>query len=240
MPSQLHRPVLVVEDDPAQRAALAEWLAAEGGFAVEEAGTAAEAEARLTEPDAPGCDAVLLDLGLPDGDGCDLCLRLRRRGLAVPVVMLTGADAEADVLRGLAAGADDYVAKPYRPAELLARLRARLRAFDAGLDAPRAVGPYEFRPALRLLVERASGRRVELTEKEAALLLRLHRARGEPVPRQALLGEVFGYAASAAVDTHTLETHAYRLRQKMEPDPAAPSLLLTAGGGTYRLARPEG
>jgi DNA-binding response OmpR family regulator len=231
------RPVLVVEDDPSQRATLAAWLAADGGgFAVEEAGSAAEAEARLAAPDAARCDAVLLDVGLPDGDGCALGLRLRRRGLAAPVILLSGADGEADVVRGLAAGADDYVAKPYRPAELLARLRAQLRAFDAGPDAPRAVGPYEFRPATRLLIERATGRRVPLTAKEAALLLRLCRAGGAPVARRALLGEVFDYAAAAAVDTRTLETHVYRLRQKIEADPATPSLLLMAGRGMYRIA----
>jgi DNA-binding response OmpR family regulator len=233
------RPVLVVEDDPSQRAALAEWLAAGGAFAVEEASSAAEAEARLGAPDAARCDAVLLDVGLPDGDGCALCLRLRRRGLAAPVIMLTGADREADVVRGLAAGANDYVAKPYRPAELLARLRAQLRIFDAGPDAPLAVDGYDFRPSAALLVERGTGRRVQLTEKEAALLLRLCRAGGAPVVRRVLLEEVWGYAA-AAVDTHTLETHVYRLRQKIEADPAEPSLLLTAGAGMYRLTRWEG
>jgi DNA-binding response OmpR family regulator len=122
----------------------------------------------------------------------------------------------------------------------LARLRARLRAFDAGLDAPRAVGPYEFRPAPRLLVERASGRRVALTAKEAALLLRFHRARGAPVPRQALLEEVFDCAPAAAADTHTLATHVYRLRRKLEVDPANPSLLLADAAGMYRLAPPGG
>jgi DNA-binding response OmpR family regulator len=158
------------------------------------------------------------------------------------VIMLTGAGAEADVVRGLAAGADDYVVKPYRPAELLARLRAQLRVFDAGPGAPLAVDGYDFRPSAALLVERATGRRVQLTEKEAALLLRLCRARSEPVARAVLLKEVFGYAAAAvaAADTHTLETHVYRLRQKIEVDPAKPSLLLMAGHGTYRIARLEG
>jgi DNA-binding response OmpR family regulator len=233
------RPLLVIEDDASLRATLADWLAAGGGFAVAEAASAAEAEARLGTPDAACYDAVLLDVDLPDGDGCELCLRLRRRGLAVPVIMLTGADAEADVVRGLAAGANDYVTKPYRPAELLARLRAQLRTFDAGPGARLAVGAYEFRPARRLLVERANGRWVPLTDKEAALLLRLCRARGEPVARRALLEEVWGYAA-AAVDTHTLETHVYRLRRKIEADPAKPAVLLTVEGGMYRVAAPEG
>jgi DNA-binding response OmpR family regulator len=232
------RPLLVVEDDPSQRATLVDCLAAGGGFAVEEAGCAAEAEARLAAPDAARYDAVLLDVDLPDGDGCELCARLRRRGLRAPVIMLSGAAGEADVARCLAAGANDYVAKPFRPAELLARLRAQLRAFDAGPDAPLAVGPYDFRFAARLLVERASGRRVPLTGKEAALLLRLCRARGQPVARRTLRDEVWGHHA-AAVNTHTVETHVYRLRRKIEAEPAKPALLLTVPGGMYRLARPE-
>jgi DNA-binding response OmpR family regulator len=240
------RPVLVVEDDASQRATLADWLAAGGAFAVDEAASATEAEARLglAAPDAARCDAarydaVLLDVDLPDGDGCELCARLRRRGLRAPVIMLSGAAGEADVARCLAAGANDYVAKPFRPAELLARLRAQLRTFDAGPDAPLAVDGYDFRPSAGLLVERATGRRVELTDKESALLLRLCRASGAAVARRVLLEEVWGYAA-AAVDTHTIETHVYRLRQKIEADPAKPSLLLTVPGGMYRLARREG
>jgi DNA-binding response OmpR family regulator len=226
------RPVLIVEDDAALRAALAEHLLAEGGLLPGEAGTVAEAEALLGAADARW-DAVLLDLGLPDGDGRDLCARLRRAGRRMPVIMLTGLDGEADVVRGLEAGADDYLAKPFRAGELLARLRARLRVFDEGEDAVFAVGPYELRPAARLLLDRArAGRKVRLTGKEAAILKRLHRAGGRPVPRQALLDEVWGY--SAAVTTHTLETHVYRLRQKIEAAPARPRLLLTESGG-YRL-----
>ena len=226
------RPILVVEDDAALRATLAEQLAMDGGFSVAEAATAAEAAARLADADAR-CDAVLLDVGLPDGDGRDLCARLRRDGRRMPVIMLTGADAEADVVRGLDAGANDYVAKPFRAGELLARLRAQLRVFDDTEDAVFAIGPWQFRPSAKLLLEPARGRKVRLTDKECRILKHLHRAGGRPVPRPALLGEVWGYAA--AVETHTLETHIYRLRQKkMEPDPSSPRLLLTDAGG-YRL-----
>jgi DNA-binding response OmpR family regulator len=241
MPSA--RPVLVVEDDAALRASLCERLAADGGFAAAAAGTASEAEARLADQtaaryDATRYDAMLLDIGLPDGDGCELCARLRRCGLRVPVIMLSGADGEADVVRGLAAGADDYVTKPYRFEELLARLRAQLRTFDAGLHAPFAVGAYYFWPSGRQLVERATGRRVRLCGKEAALLLRLCRAGGAPVARRVLLEEVWGY--SAAAETRTLTTHLYSLRQKIEAEPAKPAVLLTVGAGTYRIVRPDG
>jgi DNA-binding response OmpR family regulator len=225
------RPILIVDDDRALRATLAEQLTLDGEFTVTEAGTAAEAEAAITTRDAR-YDAIILDVGLPDGDGRDLCARLRRQGVKVPILMLTGADEEADVVRGLDAGANDYIPKPFRLAELLARLRAQLRLFDNSEDAVFTIGPYTFRPAAKLLLEGARNRKIRLTEKEAAILKYLYRAGPRPVGRQVLLNEVWGY--NAAVTTHTLETHVYRLRQKIEPDPQRARLLVTEGGG-YRL-----
>ena len=225
------RPILIVEDDAALRATLAEQIALAGEFHVTEAGTLTEAEAALGAEGAR-FDAVLLDIGLPDGDGRELCAKLRRDGKRMPVIMLTGADAEQDVVRGLDAGANDYVAKPFRLGELLARVRAQLRVFDNSEDAVFAIGPYVFRPAAKLLLEPARNRKIRLTDKEGAILKYLYRAGGKPVPRQVLLNEVWGY--NSAVTTHTLETHIYRLRQKIEPDPAQLRLLLTEGGG-YRL-----
>ena len=229
------RPILIVDDDPDLRQMLAEQLALEGEFAAVGAGTLAEAERHLAAPDAR-FDAVLLDVGMPDGDGRDFCIRLRRQGYKMPVLMLTGSDAERDVVRGLESGANDYIAKPFRLAELLARLRAQLRTFENSEDAAFSIGPYTFRPSAKLLVDPARNRRIRLTEKEAAILKFLYRAGSRPVARQVLLGEVWGY--NAAVTTHTLETHIYRLRQKIEPDPGHSRLLLTEGGG-YRLD-PEG
>src|SRR5918997_6356024 len=225
------RPVLIVEDDAALRATLAEQIALSGEFRAVEAGTAAEAAAELDAGDAR-FDAILLDVGLPDGDGREFCAKLRRAGKRMPVIMLTGADAEQDVVRGLDAGANDYVAKPFRPNELLARVRAQLRVFDNSEDAVFTVGPYMFRPAAKLLLEPARNRKIRLTDKESNILKFLYRAAGRPVPRQVLLNEVWGY--NSAVTTHTLETHIYRLRQKIEPDPSRTRLLLTEGGG-YRL-----
>ena len=229
------RPILIVDDDPDLRQMLAEQLALEGEFAAVGAGTLAEAERLLAAPDAR-FDAVLLDVGMPDGDGRDFCIRLRRLGHKMPILMLTGSDAERDVVRGLESGANDYIAKPFRLAELLARLRAQLRTFENSEDAAFSIGPYTFRPSAKLLVDPARNRRIRLTEKEAAILKFLYRAGSRPVARQVLLGEVWGY--NAAVTTHTLETHIYRLRQKIEPDPGHSRLLLTEGGG-YRLD-PEG
>ncbi len=225
------RPILIIDDDALLRDTLVEQLAQEGEFAPFGAGSLAEADAMLAEKSAR-FDALILDVTLPDGDGCDYCLGLRRGGLHVPIIMLTGSDAEADVVRGLDAGANDYVGKPFKLAVLLARLRAQLRIFDNSEDAVFGIGPYVFRPAVKQLQDPAHNRRIRLTEKEAAILKFLYRAGSRTVPREVLLNEVWGYHAS--VSTHTLETHIYRLRQKIEADPAHARLLLTEAGG-YRL-----
>ncbi len=225
------RPILIVDDDVALREALLEQLQLDGEFTVAEAGTISAAEGLLTGKDSR-FDAIILDVSLPDGDGRDLCASLRKQGLRMPIIMLTGSDDEADVVRGLDAGANDYIAKPFRLAELLARLRAQLRIFENSEDAVFTIGPYTFRPSAKLLHEPVKNRRIRLTEKEAAILKYLYRAGTRPVARQVLLNEVWGY--NAAVTTHTLETHIYRLRQKIEPDPSNARLLVTEGGG-YRL-----
>jgi DNA-binding response OmpR family regulator len=224
------RPILVVDDDTPLRTALIEQLELDGEFAPQEADCLAAAEAVLDT--GVRFDAVILDVGLPDGDGRDFCRKLRERGLKAPVIMLTASAEEGDVVRGLDSGANDYIAKPFRINELLARLRAQMRAFETSEDAVFQIGPYSFRPSARQLLDQ-NGRRIRLTDKEAAILKYLYRAGDRPVSRQLLLGEVWGY--NAAVTTHTLETHIYRLRQKIEPDPAVSRLLITEGGG-YRLS----
>ncbi|MCW8306927.1 response regulator transcription factor [Acidiphilium sp. PA] len=228
-----HHPILIVDDDRALRATLSEQLQAGNEFAPTEAGTIAEAEAILAKGDQR-FDAIILDVGLPDGDGRGFCARLRKAGMKIPIIMLTGSAEEQDVVRGLDSGATDYVAKPFRLAELLARLRAHLRNFESSEDAVLQIGPYTFRPAMKLLHEPVKNRRIRLTDKEAAILKYLYRAGGKSVGRQILLNEVWGY--NAAVTTHTLETHVYRLRQKIEPEPNQARLLITEGGG-YRLSQ---
>ncbi|HTR17323.1 MAG TPA: response regulator transcription factor [Acetobacteraceae bacterium] len=225
------RPILIVDDDQTLREELAAQLQVDGEFAVAEASAIAEAEEKIKAQGAR-FDALILDVTLPDGDGRDLCASLRRQGLRMPIIMLTGSDDEADVVRGLDSGANDYIAKPFRLNELLARLRAQLRIFENSEDAVFTIGPYTFRPSAKLLQEPVRNRRIRLTEKEAAILKFLYRAGTRPVARQVLLNEVWGY--NAAVTTHTLETHIYRLRQKIEPDPTNARLLVTEGGG-YRL-----
>jgi DNA-binding response OmpR family regulator len=225
------RPILIVEDDEDFCQTLAEHLNHDGGFAVVTAASLEAADAALNTNDAR-FDAIILDIGLPDGDGRDYCARLRRQGHHIPVIMLTGADDEADVVRGLDSGANDYIVKPFRSNELLARLRTQLRLFENSEEAVFSVGPYTFRPSRKLLQDAATKRRIRLSGKEAAILKFLYRSDARPVDRQVLLREVWGY--NPAVTTHTLETHIYRLRQKMEVIPANPSLLVTEYGG-YRL-----
>jgi DNA-binding response OmpR family regulator len=227
------RPVLIVEDDETLRNMLTEYLEETSEFVVSTAADIEAADKVLANEDAH-FDAIILDIGLPDGDGRDYCARLRRAGHSMPIMMLTGAIEETDVVRGLDSGACDYIAKPFRASELLARLRAQLRNFDRSEQVVFPVGPYTFRPAKKLLHDTAKNRRIRLTDKETAVLKYLYRS-DTAVNRQILMHEVWGY--NSAVTTHTLETHIYRLRQKIESDPAHPALLVTEGGG-YRL-RPE-
>ncbi|QNT78692.1 response regulator transcription factor [Entomobacter blattae] len=225
------RPVLVVDDDQALRDMLKEQLQHGGEFSVHDAATLAEARA-LLGTSSNRYDSIILDVSLPDGDGRDFCKTLRKEGKRIPIIMLTGSDDEVDVVKGLDAGANDYIAKPFRIAELLARLRAQMRIFENSEDAVFNIGPYVFRPSAKTLQDAKQNKRIRLTEKEASILKFLYRADTRAVPRQVLLNEIWGY--NSAVTTHTLETHIYRLRQKIEPDPASATLLITEGGG-YRL-----
>jgi DNA-binding response OmpR family regulator len=227
-----NRRVLVVEDDEALRKILAEIFTGEHHYTVVEAATLAEADKALEDEDQRP-DVIVLDIGLPDGDGSDYCTKLRLAGFKMPIIILTGADGEADVVRGLSSGANDYIAKPFRAAELAARLQAQLRTFDNSEDAVFALGQFVFHPAKGQLRDVIKKRVVRLTGKEVGLLKFLHRAEAG-VDRQVLLTQVWGY--NSGITTHTLETHIYRLRQKIETDPANPTLLISVAGG-YRLAK---
>ena len=220
--------VLIVDDDQDLREALSEQFERHEGFSISTAPTAMEG---VSKAEAEKPDLVILDVELPDMDGRDACKLMRRHGVRSPIIMLTGQDTDADAILGLDAGANDYVTKPFKFSVLLARVRAHLRTFEQSEDATFKVGPYEFRPAAKLLIDEVD-RKVRLTEKETNILKYLYRAAGKPVSRDELLSEVWGYNAN--VTTHTLETHIYRLRQKIEQDPTNARLLLTETGG-YRL-----
>ena len=179
-------------------------------------------------------DVIILDVGLPDMDGREVCRLMRRNGVTSPIIMLTGADTDADTILGLDAGANDYITKPFRLGVLLARLRAHIRQHERSDDAVFSIGPYTFQPANKLLVDSDddNNKKVRLTDKETAILKYLYRAGDKVVSRDTLLDEVWGY--NAGVTTHTLETHVYRLRQKIEAEPSEVKILITEPGG-YRL-----
>jgi DNA-binding response OmpR family regulator len=220
--------ILIVDDDADLREALAEQLELNEEFRATEASTAAEGLRLGREMKS---DLILLDVDLPDMDGREACRRLREAGVRTPVIMLTGASTESDTVQGLEAGANDYVTKPFHVAVLLARIRAHLRSHEQSEDAVFRIGPYEFRPAAKVLID-PKNKKIRLTEKETNILKYLYRSGSKPVPREELLTEVWGY--NAGVTTHTLETHVYRLRQKIEPNPGEAKLLVTEAGG-YRL-----
>ena len=223
--------ILLVEDDEALRESLAEQLRLHEEFETLEANSAA-AVLELTK--SQRFDLILLDIGLPDMDGREVCRLLRRNGLKTPIIMLTGADTEADTILGLDSGANDYITKPFRLGVLLARIRAQLRQHELTEDAVFPIGPYSFQPGAKLLLDHETKKKIRLTEKETSILKYLYRAGDKVVGRDVLLDEVWGY--NAAVATHTLETHIYRLRQKIEADPSNAQILITETGG-YRLSR---
>jgi DNA-binding response OmpR family regulator len=222
------RTVLLVDDDDELRDSLRDQLALHDEFEILTASTAAQG---VDIAKKERLDLVLLDVGLPDMDGREACKLMRKNGLKSPIVMLTGNAADADVILGLDAGANDYVTKPFKFAVLLARIRAQLRQHEQSEDAVFTIGHYSFKPASKMLIDE-KGSKVRLTEKETSILKYLYRAGEKVVTREVLLHEVWGYNAN--VTTHTLETHIYRLRQKVEKDPSNAELLVTEMGG-YKL-----
>lgn len=220
--------LLVVDDDQDLRETLAEQLALYDEFQVATAETAGAAIAAVK---AERIDLAIMDVGLPDMDGREAVKSMRRGGFRSPIIMLTAQGSEADTVLGLESGANDYVTKPFKFAVLLARIRAQLRQYEASEDAVFQIGPYTFRPGSKLLTTE-KGSKLKLTEKETAILRYLYRAGQKVVGRDILLQEVWGYNSN--VTTHTLETHIYRLRQKIEADPSRARILVTEPGG-YKL-----
>ncbi len=222
------RKILIVDDDDDLRDSLLEQLALHDEFDVIAAENASEGISMAKEGHI---DLVLFDVGLPDMDGREAVKQLRKNGFSSPILMLTANDSDADQILGLDAGANDYITKPFKFAVLLARIRAQLRQHEQSEDAVFTIGPYTFKPASKILVDQ-SGAKIRLTEKETSILKYLYRIGEKVVTRDVLLHEVWGY--NAGVTTHTLETHIYRLRQKIEQDPSSAELLVTEAGG-YKL-----
>ncbi len=220
--------ILLVDDDEDLREALGEQLLMTEDFDVFEAVDGHDAMAKIK---AGFYDLVILDVGLPDTDGRELCRVMRKQGVKCPIIMLTGHESDSDTILGLDAGANDYVTKPFKFPVLLARIRAQLRQHEQSEDVIFQLGPYVFKPSMKLLLAEDQSK-IRLTEKETNILKFLYRSTDGVVARDVLLHEVWGY--NAGVTTHTLETHIYRLRQKIEPDPSNACLLVTESGG-YRL-----
>jgi DNA-binding response OmpR family regulator len=224
------RKILLVDDDAELSEALIDQLSLYDEFALAHA---ASATAGIQAAREGHLDLVIMDVGLPDMDGREAVKLMRKSGLRAPIIMLTGQSTDSDAILGLEAGANDYVVKPFRFAVLLARIRAHLRQHAQSEDATFSIGRYTFRPAAKMLLD-VGGAKIRLTEKETAILKYLYRAGDRIVTRDILLSEVWGY--NSGVTTHTLETHIYRLRQKIERDPSHAELLVTESGG-YKLAR---
>jgi DNA-binding response OmpR family regulator len=222
------RQILIVEDDPELRGALSEQLSLYEEFEAVAVGNGSEG---MQAAKTGQIDLVIMDVGLPDIDGREAVRILRKNGFKAPIIVLTGHDTDSDAILGLDSGADDYITKPFRFAVLLARIRAQLRQHETSEYAVFTIGPYTFRPGSKLLIN-PKGSKIHLTEKESSILRYLYRAGQRPVSREKLLQEVWGY--NSGVTTHTLETHIYRLRQKIERDAADPALLLTESAG-YKL-----
>lgn len=220
--------ILLVDDEEDLRDALAEQLLITGEFLIEQASSARETLEQIGRQDF---DIIILDIGLPDTDGRELCRIMRKQNVKCPIIMLTGQDSDADTILGLDAGANDYVTKPFKFPVLLARIRSQIRQFEQTEDANFLLGAYIFKPAQKFLLK-DDGRKIRLTEKETNILKYLLRAENATVQRAVLLHEVWGY--NAGVTTHTLETHIYRLRQKIELDPSQAKLLVTESGG-YKI-----
>ena len=222
------RKILICDDDSDLREALVEQLSLYEEFETTAVDGATKAiHIARSEP----IDLMIMDVGLPEMDGREAVKLLRKSGFKAPIILLTGHDGESDTILGLEAGANDYVTKPFKFAVLLARLRAHLRQHEQTEDAVFSIGRYTFRPSAKLMVDEKGGK-VRLTEKETAILKYLYRTGDKAVSRDVLLHEVWGY--NSGVTTHTLETHIYRLRQKIERDPSNAELLVTEAGG-YRL-----
>ena len=225
--------ILVIEDDPAVAEALVEGIGDEGYDVHWEAtGTGGVAHARDRSP-----QLIVLDVRLPDGSGFDFCRQMRRLGLRQPILMLTVQAAEVDKVLGLEMGADDYLTKPYRLRELIARIRSLLRRAYGELASTQADILY----ADDLTIDRTratvtrDGRALNLTPTELRLLAFLAQHPGQVFSRGQLIENVWGSDAGF-YDDKTVSVHVRRLREKIEVEPSDPRIVLTVPGLGYRLA----
>ncbi|XP_032746566.1 sensory transduction protein regX3-like [Rattus rattus] len=223
-----HYTLLIVEDDNDLRPILVEQLQMHKEFEVLQAKTA---EAGIAITQEKNIDLAILDIELSDLDGRKAVKKLRSQEFRAPIIMITNHDTDCDTLLDLESGANDYVVKPFRFAVLLARIRAQLRQYEQNDDAIFYISSYSFKPGQKLLIDQHNNK-TRLTEKEAAILKYLYHTNNQIVSRETLLEQIWGYNEN--IVTHTLETHIYRLRQKIEKDPSNAQILITDQNG-YRL-----
>lgn len=220
--------IVTVEDDQHLLETLVDQLSAEG-FSAHGCETLAEAKKIIPEIEP---DVVLLDVILTDGDGRDMCRWIRSEGYTMPILMLTGQDSEIDTIDGLEAGANDYIAKPLRMGELLARIKTHMELYQSREDAKISIGNFYFVQGRKTLTHKENQKSLNLTEKETSIIRFLLRKKDEGASKHELLEEVWGY--NARMTTHTLETHIYRLRQKISYIDETPFLVTSNNG--YTLA----
>jgi len=222
--------ILLVDDDDYLRSVLSSQLRNKGVMAFAEASRASEAFDQIETFDP---DLILLDMELPDGNGLDICQRLRAHGFQKPIIMLTGQMDEEDIVKGLDEGASDHIAKPMRFNELFSLVCAQLRQYEALDDVRFVTQKFEFQPKNKTLTCLDTHRVILLTEKETMMLKKLFQIWPETISKEGLLSEVWGHQNMLA--THTLETHIYRLRKKIARFTEAPLVETTQGG--YRLVK---
>ena len=224
--------ILIVDDDNYLRKVLISQLRYEGVVDLEDAAKAGEAFDKV-EQFKP--DLILLDIQLPDGNGFDICTKLRGRGFEKPIILLTGQQENTNIIKSLNTVANDYIAKPIRFGELLALIRVQLRKYKSSDDVSFTAQNIEFQPANKTLTALDSQLIVVLTEKETMILKKLFCIWPEATSKEMLLSELWDHQNMLA--THTLETHIYRLRQKISRLTNDPIVETTQNG--YRLVKPE-
>ena len=224
--------ILIVEDEEPIRVGLMDVFLFHG-FDVE---SAADGREGLAKSLSGTFDLILLDIMLPGVDGLEICDRVRARDPEQPIIMLTAKGSDEDIVRGLKLGADDYVAKPFSVAQLVARVQAVLRRARVGLDQAHHIrlgGDLDI-DARNLSGDRG-GEQLSFTRREMEILQYLKANKHRPVPRDELLAKVWGYSKTLGIETRTVDIHVAKLRRKIEPDQGNPRYLVTVRGAGYRL-----
>lgn len=225
--------ILIIEDEAAIRTGLIDVFVYHG-YEVDFAGHGAEG---LTKALSGKFDLILLDVMLPGMNGFEICNRIREKSRDQAIIMLTAKSNDEDVIEGLSLGADDYVAKPFSVAQLVLRVQAVLRRTGHGLAQDPQI---RLGSELSIDCQNLSGRRgaqaLSFTRREIEILQYLHSHANRPVPREELLGNVWGYANHLDIETRTVDIHIAKLRRKIEADPAEPRFLITVRGAGYRLS----